>query len=271
MTFLIIFLFVMGLIWGSFLNVVILRTAKNKSFVGGRSECPKCKNQLAWYDNIPLLSYFLLGKKCRYCKKSISFIYPVVEFLTGIFFVWWFLIGFGFFRLVGSPWTVLQPIFWLLVGLIFIVIFIVDLLYMIIPFGLNLALFLLVTVYRISLVASGNMRAVDLFSAVVAGLAVSLGFSLINRITRKLKGVDGFGLGDIYLIPSLSILLGWQKFVVAIVFSFVIGSVVGIILLGFGKKRKNDYIPFGPFLIMGTVLALLYGGVVWDWYFSLLV
>lgn len=271
MAFLIGFLFLMGLVWGSFLNVVILRTAKSKSFVIGRSECPKCKHQLVWYDNIPLLSYFLLGKKCRYCKKPISFIYPVIEFLTGVFFVWWFLIGFGFFKLVGSPWTVLQPIFWLMVGLIFIVIFVIDLLYMIIPFGLNLALFLLVAVYRVALVGSGNMRSVDLFGAIVAGLSVSLGFVLINKFTRKLRGADGFGLGDVYLIPSLAILLGWQKFAVAMLFSFVLGSVVGILLLCFGKRKKTDYIPFGPFLILGTVLSLLYGGVVWSWYFALLV
>lgn len=261
----------MGLVWGSFLNVVILRTAKNKSFISGRSECPKCKRQLAWYDNIPLLSYFLLGKKCRYCKKPISFIYPVVEFLTGVFFVWWFLIGFGFFRLVGSPWNIFQPIFWLTIGLIFIVIFVGDMLYMIIPFGVNMFLFGFVLLYRVSLVATNNMRVIDFLLALVSGLVLAGFFVLVNKVTQKIRGVDGFGLGDVYLAPSLGVLLGWPKILVAVMMSFIVGSVVGIGLVLLRKKRKTDYIPFGPFLILGTVLALLYGSALWEWYLSFLV
>ncbi len=271
MAFLISFLFLMGLVWGSFLNVVILRSAKSKSFVSGRSECPKCKHQLAWFDNIPLLSYFMLGKKCRYCKKPISFIYPVVEFLTGVFFVWWFLIGFGFFRLVGSPWNIFQPIFWLVVGLLFIVIFVADLLYMIIPFGVNMCLFGVVTLYRVALVSTDNMREVDFFTAIIAGLSLSGLFILANKVTQKLRGVDGFGLGDIYLAPSLGVLLGWPKILVAVMLSFIFGSVVGILLMLFGKKKKTDYLPFGPFLIFGTLMALLYGSDLWNWYLSFLV
>jgi len=261
----------MGLAWGSFLNVVILRTAKSKSFVNGRSECPKCKHQLAWFDNIPLLSYFLLGKKCRYCKASISIIYPVVELLTGVFFVWWFLIGFGFFKLVGSPWNVLQPIFWLVIGLNFIVIFVGDLLYMTIPFGLNMALLGLVTLYRVALVVTNNMRFEDFLVAVLSGVFLALFFTFTNRLTNKFRGVDGFGWGDIYLVPSIGILLGWPKILVSIVFSFVFGSIIGILLVVLGKKKKTDYIPFGPFLILGAVFGLLYGSRIWEWYLSLLV
>ncbi len=271
MFFLVAFLFVMGLIWGSFLNVVILRTTKKKSFVKGRSECPKCGHKLAWFDNIPLLSYFLLGKKCRYCKKPISIIYPVIEFLTGVFFVWWFLIGFGFFKLVGGPWNILQPLFWLVIGLVFIVIFVADWLYMIIPFGLNMFLLGFVLLYRVALVASDNMRVFDFFVAIMSGVTLSLLFILLNRLTQRLKGVDGFGLGDIYLVLSLGILLGWPKIVVSIVLSFVIGSVVGLYLIVSGKKKRTDYIPFGPFLILGAILALTYGSSVWGWYIGLLV
>ncbi len=271
MAFLIGFLFLMGLVWGSFLNVVILRSVKNKSFVTGRSECPKCRHQLAWYDNIPLLSFFLLGKKCRYCRKPISFIYPVVEFLTGVFFVWWFLIGFGFFKLVGSPWSIFQPVFWLTVGLVFIVIFVGDMLYMMIPFAVNMFLFGLVMTYRVSLVATNNMRMTDFIGALVAGLVLSGLFLTINKITQILRGVDGFGLGDVYLAPSLGVLLGWPKTAVAVFFAFFVGSIVGLGLIFSGRKSKKDYIPFGPFLLLGTVFSLMYGSSIWEWYISLLV
>jgi prepilin signal peptidase PulO-like enzyme (type II secretory pathway) len=271
MTGLIIFLFVMGTIWGSFLNVVIIRSGKGKSFVKGRSQCDKCKHQLAWKDNIPLLSFLLLGGRCVYCHKKISIMNPVMELLTGIFFVWWFLVGFGFFRLAGSPWSLIQPVFWLVVGLVFIVIFVVDLLYMIIPFWLNLFLFSFVLIYKILLLSSGNLLRLDFFLALVSGMGLALFLVAANAITKKVKGVDGFGLGDIYLAPSLGLILGWPKILPAIMSSFVIGSIVGIGLLVRRSKKMGDYLPFGPFLILGTVLGLLYGQTVWNYYLSLLV
>lgn len=271
MSFLILFLFVMGLVWGSFLNVVIIRSSKGKSFVSGRSYCPKCKHQLAWKDNIPLLSFLFLGGRCAYCKKKISLIYPTVEFLTGVFFVWWFLVGFGFFRLVGSPWSLVQPLFWLVVGLSFIVIFLTDLLYMIIPFWLNLFLFSLVLGYKLLLLYSSNMQAGDLFLALVSGLVFAGFMIMVNKLTQKIKGVDGFGLGDIYLAPSLGLILGWPKILPGIFSSFVVGSVVGIALLLLKKKKLGQYLPFGPFLILGTVIGLVYGQTLWGWYLRLLV
>lgn len=271
MTAVIFFLFLMGLCFGSFLNVVILRGVKGKQFLSGRSVCMKCKNPIAWYDNVPLLSYFLLGGKCRKCKRSISVVYPVVEFLTGVFFVWWFLMGFGFFRLVGSPWSVVQPVFWLGVGLMFIVIFVSDLLFMIIPFGLNIFLLVWTLTYKLALVASSNMRMVDFLVSLSCGLLLAFFFYLVNKATLSLRGVEGFGLGDIYLAPTLGLLMGWPRFLVGVLASFVIGSIVGIIMIWLGKKKKTDYLPFAPFLILGTLLALTYGSVLWEGYISLLV
>ncbi|EKD56042.1 MAG: hypothetical protein ACD_58C00312G0003 [uncultured bacterium] len=271
MTLLITFLFVLGAVWGSFLTVVIVRSAKGKSFVKGRSQCDKCKHQLAWSDNIPLLSFLFLKGRCYYCHQKISIINPIMEFLTGVFFVWWFFVGFGFFRLVGSPWFVIQPLFWLIVGLVFMVIFVIDLLYMIIPFGLNLFLFSLSLVYRIWLVSSGNMQSGDFLLALLSGFLFALFLIVLNKITKMIKGIDGFGLGDIYLAPSLGLLLGWPKIIPGIFGSFVIGSLVGITLMVFGKKKLGDYLPFGPFLLAGTALSLLYGEMIWKAYFGLLV
>ena len=271
MTLVIFFLFLIGICFGSFLNVVILRTTKSKQFLSGRSVCPKCKRQIAWYDNIPLLSYVLLGGKCRSCKKPISIVYPVVEFLTGVFFVWWFLMGFGFFKLVGSPWAVVQPIFWLGVGLMFIVIFVSDLLFMIIPFGLNLFLLTWTLLYKLSLVASANMRMVDFLVSLLCGICLAGFFFAVNKITLRLKGLEGFGLGDIYLAPTLGLLMGWPKTLVGVFIAFVLGSMVGLIMIGFGKLKKTDYLPFAPFLILGTTLALVYGAKLWELYIGMLV
>ncbi len=271
MTLVVLFLFMMGLIWGSFLNVVIWRVPHGKSPLFGRSVCERCKHMIYWYMNIPLFSYLFLGGRCAFCHKKISIRHPIIEFLTGIFFVWWFVVGFNFFKLVGSPWSFIQPAFWLITGLVLFAIFVIDLLYMVIPFGLNLFLFTLALSYRIGLSGFGIMSSSDLYKAVLSGVGLCLLFLLLQGITKMIKHVDGFGLGDIYLAPSLGLLLGWPKIVPGIFVAFILGSVVGLILIAMKKKSMSQYLPFGPFLIAGTVFSLLWGNAVWFWYMSFLV
>lgn len=267
----ILFIFVMGTIWGSFLNVVIFRMSHGSSPLSGRSICPKCKHQLAWFYNIPLFSFLWLRGKCAYCHKKISIRYPLIEVLTGVMFVWWFLVGFNFFKLVGSPWSFIQPVFWLTVGMVMLAIFMTDLLYMIIPFSLNLLLFSLALFYRVGLTGFGIMQTADFVRALLSGLGLGLLFLIIQMLTKMIKKVDGFGTGDIYLAPALGLLLGWPKIVPGVFFSFVLGAVVGVILIMTGKKKLGQYLPFGPFLIAGTVIALVWGGSIWNWYMGLLV
>ena len=221
--------------------------------------------------NIPLLSYVFLGGRCAFCHKKISIRYPLIEFLTGIFFVWWFLVGFNFFKLVGSPWSFIQPVFWLVTGLVMFAILVIDLLYMVIPFSLNLTLFTLALSYRIGLTSFGIMNVTDLWRSFAAGAGVCLLFVILQVATKKIKKVDGFGLGDIYLVPSLGLLLGWPKIIPGMFMAFVIGSVVGVTLILMKKKKMSQYLPFGPFLILGTAIALLWGGNIWGWYMGLLV
>lgn len=271
MIFVILFLFVMGLIWGSFLNVVIWRVPHGTSPLSGRSVCEKCKHVIYWYMNIPLFSYLFLGGRCAFCKKKISIRHPIIEFLTGIFFVWWFVVGFNFFKLVGSPWEFIQPVFWLIVGLVMFAILVIDLLYMVIPFGLNLSLFTLALAYRVGLTGFGIMNSADLYRAIMSGAGLCLFFLILQTATKIIKHKDGFGLGDIYLAPSLGLLLGWPKIVPAVFVSFVLGSLVGLSLIFLKKKKMNQYLPFGPFLIIGTAFSLLWGSSVWNWYMGLLV
>jgi len=191
--------------------------------------------------------------------------------LTGILFVWWFVVGFNFFKLVGSPWSFIQPVFWLTVGMVLLSIFMTDLLYMVIPFSLNLLLFSLSLIYRVGLVGFGIMRATDFWLALLSGLGVCLIFISLQYLTKKIKKVDGIGLGDVFLVPSLGLLLGWPKIVPGVFISFVSGALVGIVLMVMKKKKMSQYLPLGPFLILGTVIGLLWGGQIWEWYLGLLV
>lgn len=271
MLFVSLFLFLMGLVWGSFLNVVIYRMSHGTSFAKGRSICPKCKHQIPWQMNIPLLSYLFLRGRCAFCHKKISIQYPIIEALTGIFFVWWFVVGFNFFKLVGNPWSFIQPVFWLSVGLVMLAILVIDLLYMIIPFGLNLTLFTLALVYRVALTGFGIMTLTDFIRALLSGAGVCFLLVSLQVVTKKIKKVDGFGLGDIYLVPSLGLLLGWPKILPGMFLAFVSGSLVGVVLLILKKKKLTQYLPFGPFLILGTAISLLWGNAIWAWYLSFLV
>jgi leader peptidase (prepilin peptidase)/N-methyltransferase len=142
---------------------------------------------------------------------------------------------------------------------------------MVIPFALNLTLFSLALAYRVALVSSGIMTTKDFVLSLVAGLSLCLMFVILQAATKAIKKVDGFGLGDMYLAPSLGLLLGWPKILPGMFMAFMIGSLVGIILMAAKKKSLGQYLPFAPFLILGTVLSLLWGNNIWAWYTAFLV
>ena len=259
---LLIFLFILGTAVGSFLNVLIYRTIREESWVGGRSRCDHCQHNIAWYDNIPILSFLLLRGKTRCCKKPIPISYPLVELMTGSLFVWWYGIGFVFFRLTTAPFQVLQPLFWLLVGILLLTIFFADLMYMIIP---NLAVGLLLALtlaYRLYLTAASVMQVRDLQLALLGMVAAVI---FLGGLWMLTKG-KGMGFGDVKLIAPIALLLGWPKILVGLFFAFVIGGIVGLGLLLLRKKKLGQVIPFGPFIIMGAVLSLVWGEVVFNWY-----
>lgn len=258
--------FVTGLVFGSFLNVVIYRTAHGQSPLSGRSVCPKCKKKISWKYNIPMISFFILRGRCAYCGKKISWQYPVVEFLTGALFVWWFLIGRSFFLLWGQPWNFVQPLFWLAVGMLLLVVFVADLLFGIIPDSVNVILFGLSLTYRVGLALTNQMQGGDLVSAIIGGLVLALFFYFLWRVTKG----KGFGFGDVKLAPSLGLLLGWQKLIVAVFLAFLSGAMASSVLLLLKKKKFGQTIPFGPFLVGATTVSLLFGGAIWGWYVGLL-
>lgn len=262
-----LFLFVFGAAAGSFLNVIIYRSQKKESWIGGRSYCESCHKQISWHDNIPLLSYVLLRGKCRHCKDTLSISHPAVEGLTGILFVWWYFAIFMFFQLTQQPFVVLQPVFWLCVGLILLAIFVIDLRTMIIPDILTATLFILVLLYRLGLVAFGIMQVQDFWLALGSMIGATAFFFGIWFFTRG----KGIGFGDVKLAAPLGMLLGWPAVMVWLFASFVIGGVVGVILLITKHAKMKQAVPFGPFLIIGTLIALIWGNKLYGWYVNLLM
>ncbi len=262
-------LFIFGLVIGSFLNVLIERSIAGQDWVHGRSHCDVCDHQLAWYDNIPLLSYILLAGRCRYCHQPIGLSHLVLELLTAGLFLWWFWGGFFLlhaFQLTKQPFVIIQPIFWLVVAIILLVIMIYDLKYLIIP---DEAIWLLTSItllYRLALIAMGIMQPVDLVNTILVMAAVIAFLILLWLVTLG----RGLGLGDVKLIVPLSLLVGWQLTVVGIVLAFFIGATLGLLLLLLGKAKLGRPIAFGPFLIVGFVFALTWGNKLLSWYLPML-
>lgn len=263
-------LFMLGAVIGSFLNVVISRSMVHESWVWGRSHCDHCLKQIHWYDNIPLLSYLLLGARCRYCRKSIALTHPVVEFLVGSLFVWWYISISFIFTLTQHPFVILQPLFWLAVGVALVAIFVYDLLYSQILVLPVVFLTILTVIYRLALVGFGIMRVNDLALAGL-GMVISVTFIWsIRKVAWLIYKKEAMGDGDVTLMVPLALLAGWPGVLVGLYLSFVLGGLFGVILIFTKKKKIKSTIPFGPFLILGTFISLVWGDNLLSWYLSLL-
>jgi prepilin signal peptidase PulO-like enzyme (type II secretory pathway) len=251
--------FFLGICVGSFLNVLIDRLPKNKTVVLGRSRCDYCRHKLAWYDLIPLLSFFFLGQKCRYCRKKLSWQYPIVEFMTGIVFAF---IGYTnkaylYSSTPGEPFQVtpgvsLVYLFVIVSGLL--VIFFTDLKYRIIPD--QILFILLVTTLPYLLIYSQSLFIHHLISAVLMLLL----FLLLVIITRG----RGMGLGDVKYAFLMGLILGFPKIIIAFYLAFLTGACISLILVMGGKKTIKSTIPFGPFLVLATFICLFYGERLWE-------
>lgn len=236
--------FAFGLSVGSFLNVCIYRIPLNISIAKGRSFCPYCKAKIAWFDNIPLLSFIFLRAKCRYCNQPISRIYPTVELLTGLLFVlsfWKFGLSWQFFSAV------------ILLSALIVISFI-DLKHQIIPDLISLPGILLGLIF--SLLIPGFHWLNSLIGVLVGGVF----FYLMAWGGQALFKKESLGGGDIKLAAMLGAFLGWQKLIVVLFLSSLLGALVGLILMLTLKNfREKRIIPFGPFLALASVLALFLG------------
>lgn len=235
--------FVFGLVFGSFLNVVVYRLktpprrgGTTKDIIFGRSFCLECKNLLKWYDLIPLLSFIYLRGRCRYCRKKISWQYPIVELISGLL---WILVFYKF----GIS---LINIYYLFIFSLFLVIAAYDFKWRIIPDKVVYPAIAVALVYNIFPLDKGGLWGV-LLTASVAFLF----FFLIFYLSRG----KAMGLGDAKLAFLIGLFLSSPLAIIAFILAFIIGAVFGIILIGLGKKSLKSQIAFGPFLVLGATIS----------------
>ena len=248
----------LGILIGSFLNVVIGRVPEGRSVVHPPSACPRCDYQIGPKDNIPILSWMLLRAKCRNCSLPISARYPLVEALTGALF------GLTAWRL---GWTPELPAVLLFVagG---IALSAIDIEHFRLP---NTVVYPLLGLVGLSLVvAAGMSSSWSRLVWVVAGALVSSG--LLFALVVLTRG-RGMGMGDVRLALVLGAVAGWYgpgRAAVGLFLGFVVGSVLGIGLAVRKGKMKGVKMPFGPSLIAGAFIAVLWGGDIWHWYRGLM-
>lgn len=238
--------FILGLIFGSFLNSLVYRLYFNLS-LWGRSFCPECKRILKYADLIPFLSFIFLGAKCRNCKKKISWQYPLVELLTGILFAIVYL-GHASIYLV-----LFRNLFFVLV-LIFIFVF--DLKYYLILDKIIWPALIVGLIINIFI----GLNWIDL----ALGICLGTGFFLLQHLLSQGQWI---GNGDVKLGALLGAMFGWQLTLLTIILAYFIGGLVGIILLASGKKKFGDVLPMGAFLAAAAIVVLLYGDMILKWYF----
>lgn len=260
------FCFLLGIIVGSFLNVVILRLNSGKG-IGGRSMCFSCSKNLSWYELIPVVSFIALNGKCRSCKSRISFQYPFVEILTGTLFLF-----FSYHSHVYFPIFIPNILFLIsdwFIWSILVVIFVYDLRHKIIPDNLTI-LFIFGGVFQALVGIVFNLISVEvfIFNYLIAAVLISLFFFLFWAVS----GGRWMGLGDAKLGFAIGLYLGLAQGISAVTFAFWLGAVIALGLLLFynilGKSHlrttgkevtMKSEIPFAPFLILGMFLALFFG------------
>lgn len=270
-----VFVFLFGLIIGSFLNVCILRIPEKKSIVMPASACPKCGAKIRPYDNIPVVSYLLLGGKCRKCKTKISPMYPIVELLTGILFLGCYL-AFGV-TAEAAKWGAFSA---LMIVLVF-----TDFRERVLPdvvnftgFGIGLGIsFFTQPTDGTALWLSNHIFAFPppapalSFVDALIGAAVGSGLLwLVSEAYFRLRGREGMGFGDVKMMLMAGAFLGAKRTLLTILAGSLLGSVLGLAFI-LARRKESDYeLPFGSFLGMAALLVVFFGTPVVNWYASLL-
>ncbi|HYJ90314.1 MAG TPA: prepilin peptidase [Pyrinomonadaceae bacterium] len=271
-----IFAFLFGAAIGSFLNVVIHRVPNEQSIVFPNSACPKCGEKIRAYDNIPILSWLLLQGKCRNCKAAISARYPAVELLTAVIYV------VVYWQIGLDP---LLPVALIFVSAIVALIFI-DAEHMILPNVITYPLLIFAILVRIlypllfegkyfsdlnvwplSLASGWPAWALSLAGAFLGALVGGGFLWIVGEAWKRLRGVDAMGLGDVKMMAAVGALLGWRLTLLSIFLGAFSGALIGSVLVIRQKDRDLQMqIPFGIFLGIGTIVALLFGERLISWY-----
>jgi len=255
----ILFLILLGLFTGSFLGVLVDRIPHKKSFIKGRSYCDNCKKNLAWFDLIPVVSYVLLKGRCRYCHVKLSVFYPIIEITAGIMFAltYIFVISNSQFlisnQILNPNSLIINPVFYLFIVSVLIVVFFTDLKYGIIP---DKILFPASLVTLVWLIINYQPLIINhILTAAGSFLFLMTIPYLYFLITKKM----GMGGGDIKFAFLMGLILGFPVVIISFYTAFLTGAFFAIILILWKKKTLAGKIAFGPFLVFGTLLSLYWG------------
>jgi prepilin signal peptidase PulO-like enzyme (type II secretory pathway) len=261
--------FLVGLIIGSFLGAVNYRLKTAEDIVWKRSHCPKCKKPIRWYDNIPLLSFIILAGRCRDCKKYISWEYPLIELMTGLLFAavaWKFLGGWeASSQRALSGGEAIEMSFWLFTVSYLILIFFHDYDYFLVPDAvvwpaIGVTLFYQYWKYLQSPLGIADFKN-PLVSSLLAALAAALFFFGLIWISRG-KWIGG---GDVKLGFLVGAIVGWPKILFVLFFAYLIGAIASLALIALKKKTWKSQIPFGPFLVTGTLIVMFFSEQIQFW------
>lgn len=260
---------ILGLLIGSFLNVLVYRLRTAEELFWDRSKCPHCQHLIRWYDNIPVLSFMLLKFHCRDCRKKISWQYPIVEIMTGLVFA---LIGQHFFDSANFSTWITTGYYLIMAGTL-ITIAVYDWLYLEIlgeVLWSGVAIAISYGLYAdwsgwFNLTARADIWGSVTYSGAFAAFLAFLFFFLLSALSRE----KWMGMGDAYLAILLGLIVGWPQILLALFLAFFIGAVWGLVLVTTGKKKMKSRLPFAPFMILGTLVALFFYAPITAWYLSL--
>ncbi len=238
-----VIIFIMGLCCGSFVNMLVYRVAvkyklrkiKFGKLNKNRSECDFCGKQLSWYENVPVVSWLIQKGKSRCCRKPLPVLYLVVELMTGVLFL-----------INGTNWLGMAAIIFLVFSAVF------DSEYTILP---DFSSYILIFLATINLFGNGNSA-----DKIISGIGSLIFIWVLTKI--RIKGKQAMGDGDILLAGFMGLWLGWQKTILAFYIAFIVGALIGLLAIILKKKKSSEAIPFGPFLILGTLVSWWWGETV---------
>lgn len=245
-----VWLFFLGAALGSFLNVVVYRLPRGESIFRPASHCPNCNKPLKPYDNVPILSWLLLGAKCRNCKEPISMRYPFVESAVAIWFVW-------MFQLFGLSWEFVN---FTILGMLLLAVSIVDIDTQLIPDSV----LIVGAVFGLAFAFYGDAMTVT--ESLTGAAAMGGAFFLIALIGEKLMKKESMGFGDVKFSLMIGLFIGWKMAILAIFLSSIFASVIGLTAIGLGKMKFGKPFAFGPFIALGALVSGIWGNMIVDAY-----
>ena len=254
-----IFLFILGTIVGSFLNVCIHRLPRGESIVFPASHCPQCGHKLSALDLLPVLSCLFLRGKCRYCRARISWRYPLVEMVTGLFFVT---------AALRVPWGSFDFFFAVIFLSLLVIIFFIDLENLVIPDLISFGgiLWGLAYHYLLTFSATDKIAFSPWLSALIGLLAGYSLLYLIGLLGRIWFQQEAIGEGDLYLAALLGACLGLEGVLLAVFLAYLVAGIVIAVLLAARRVKMGDYVPFGPALVAGGILTFYFKEQILGWY-----